>query len=151
MSRGLGKMQCRLLDVLKEAPADEGLSVVESKSRVGGERSNVRRAVLTLALRGLVEELTVGGERRVRLTFWGALAAMPPLEPEDPLADLKARRVRWAEEARERALKEERAREEARLETLKEPLCDEYAPRIIRRRRGRSSTPRRRGARRRGS
>lgn len=134
MSRGLGAIQRRMLDVLKGTRADEGLPVVELKSRVGGERSNVRRAVLTLALRGLVEELTLGGERRVRLTFWGLLAASPPPELEDPLAELKARKVRWAKEARERALRRERTREEARLETLKEPVCDEYAPRIVRRR-----------------
>ncbi len=124
-----------MLAALKGASADEGLPVVELKFRVGGDRSNVRRAVVALVLRGLVEESTVGGERRVWPTFWGALASLPPPEPEeDPPDALKALKAKWAAEARERAAKKEIAREEARREALEGPFWYGYAPRIVRRR-----------------
>ncbi|MDP9439467.1 MAG: hypothetical protein M3P49_12115 [Actinomycetota bacterium] len=134
MGRGLGATQRRVLDALKGASADEGLLVVELKSRVGGDRSNARRAILALASRRLIEEAEIGGERRVRPTFWGILASSPPPEPEDPLADLKALKAKWAEEARERAAKKELAREKARREALEGPWWYGYAPRIVRRR-----------------
>ncbi len=135
MGRGLGSTQRRVLAVLKGASADEGLPVVELKSRVGGDRSNARRAVLALASRGLVEDTTVGGERRVRLTFWGALASSPPPEPEkDPPDPLKALKAKWAEEAQERAAKKELAREKARREALEGPSWYGYAPRAVRHR-----------------
>jgi len=134
MGRGLGPVQRRLLDVLHEEPANEGMPVRKLKALARGERSNLRRGLRTLLQRRLVEEVEVEGERVVRLTFTGALRTMPHLEPEDPFAVLKARRARWAKEARDRALRRERAREEARLQTIKEPAFDEYAPRIVRRR-----------------
>ncbi|MDP9474293.1 MAG: hypothetical protein M3R38_01075 [Actinomycetota bacterium] len=135
MSRGLGATQRRVLAVLKGTSADEDLPVVELKSRVGGDRSNTRRAVLALASRGLIKETTVGGERRVRRTFWGALASSPPPEPEeDPPDTLKALKAKWAEEARERAAKKELAREKARLEALEGPFWYGYAPRVVRHR-----------------
>jgi DNA-binding IclR family transcriptional regulator len=43
------------------------------RALVGADRSNFRRAVRTLQLRGLLEESEDG--RRVRLTLTGALAA----------------------------------------------------------------------------
>ncbi len=135
MGRGLGATQRRVLAILKGASADEGLPVVELKSRVGGDRSNTRRAVLALASRGLIEETTVGGERRVRRTFRGILASSPPPEPEeDPPDALKALKAKWAEEARERAAKKELAREKARLEALEAPVWYGYTPRVVRRR-----------------
>lgn len=135
MSKGLGPVQRRVLETLNEAPANEGLPVAGLKARVGVDRSNTRRAVRALALRGLVEEATVGSERRVRLTFWGAMVMSPLPEPEDPRAELKALKAKWAEEGRRRALERERAREEARLEALAEPFWYGYAPQIVRRRR----------------
>lgn len=134
MSRGPGRVQRRILAVLYEGAVNEGLSIEKLKARVGGDKSNLRRAIRRLDQLGLIEEIAVGGKRFVRLTFRGALRRMSHLEPEDPLAELKAHKARRAEKARERALEKERAREEARLETLKEPVCDEYAPRILRRR-----------------
>jgi DNA-binding MarR family transcriptional regulator len=112
MSKGFGPVQCRVLAVLYEEAAKEGLSISHLKALVGGDRSNLRRAIRTLTQRRLVEEATVESERLIRLTFIGELKAMPPLpkkEP-DPLAELRAK---WKEEDRERALEKERARLQA--------------------------------------
>ena len=70
-------MQERLMRVLFEhcapIPCQEqpGIPVEDLKVLVGGDRSNLRRAVRTLKERGLVEELATGGRRRVRLTSAG--------------------------------------------------------------------------------
>jgi hypothetical protein len=110
MSRGLGTVQRRLLDVLNEGPANEGLPIHKLKALAGGERANLRRAIRTMARRRWVEEAEVEGERIVRLTRAGALKAMPPLPKEpDPRAELRARRK--AEGQRRTALKEKRARQ----------------------------------------
>ena len=96
---------------------NEGLPVGKLKPLVRGERSNLRRAIRTLMRRELAEEVVVGDERVIRLTFWGVMAMMPLPEPVDPRAELKARKAKWAEEARQRALERERARQE-RAEAL---------------------------------
>lgn len=132
MSRGLGLSQRRVLEVLNEVPANGGLSVTELKIHVGRNRSNTRRAIRTLALQGLVEETTVGGERHVRLTFRGALKAMPPLpEVSDPLAELRA--LREAQEQLRDIIKE-RAEERARLKAQKDALWIRYVHHPVRRR-----------------
>lgn len=134
MSKGLGPIQRRVLEVLSELPANEGLPVTELKARVvGSDRSNARRALRTLALRSLVEEVTVEGERRVRLTFWGVMKAKTPvLEKPKPRIKLHAR---WKAEAKARAQERERR---ARLEEEAEdgPLWVHYERRRpVRRRR----------------
>ena len=76
----------------------------------------------------------VEGERRVRLTLCGALALMPRPEWNDPRPELKSLKQKCAEELRKRSLERDRAREEARLEALKEPFWYGYAPHIVRHR-----------------
>ena len=133
MSRGLGLSQRRVLAVLSEVPTNDGLPVAELKDQVGANRPNVRRAVRTLATRGLVEEVTVESPRLVRITFMGRLKAVPPLPKEpDPLAEL---RVRWKE--KERVLREARAAKRRRLEekAAEGHKCTGYEHRPVRRRR----------------
>ncbi len=126
MSRGIGSTQKRVLAVLHEGPVNEGLPVGKLKALVGGDRANTRRAIRTLKLRGLAEEAAVGGEQRIRLTFWGGLKAMPPLPKQpDPLAELRAK---WKAEDRERALRKEHARPEA-AEVPARPYHERYSVR----------------------
>ena len=73
--RPLGETQGAILRALRRhaRPPQEGLPVTSVKMLVGADRSNLRRAIRTLLLRGLLEE-SEGGER-VRLSPSGALAA----------------------------------------------------------------------------
>ena len=67
-------MQRRVLGVLQQStePGEDGLPVTLVKEIVGIDRSNARRAIRTLLMRGLIEESEDG--RRIRLTFLGAFA-----------------------------------------------------------------------------
>jgi DNA-binding MarR family transcriptional regulator len=73
--RPLGETQGAILGALHRyaKPPQEGLPVTSVKTLVGADRSNLRRAIRTLLLRGLLEE-SEGGER-VRLSPSGVLAA----------------------------------------------------------------------------
>jgi hypothetical protein len=120
MSRGLGRVQKRIVAVLAadEGSLREGMTRDELGARIGAEedRSNVRRAIRTLIGRGHVEVIKGDdGRERLKLEFLTAVAAtMPPAELRvDPLAEFKARRVKFIEQARERALERERVRKEA--------------------------------------
>ena len=143
MGRGLGPVQRRTLAALYEGTYEGGLPVGELKIRVGGDESNLRRAVRRLERRGLVEEHADGGERRVRLTLPGAsramleamLGAMRHKKPEDdPPADTEGLDARLEQAARALRLEMERAREEARLRALEGPFWYGWAPRLARRR-----------------
>jgi DNA-binding IclR family transcriptional regulator len=133
-------VQRRILAVLYEGSVKEGVPVGELKARVGGDRSNLRRATRRLQRRGLVEEHADGGERRVRLTLPDASGAMLwamslLAEPEgDPPAETEELEARWEETARALRLETERAREEARLRALEGPFWYGWAPRLARRR-----------------
>ena len=72
--RPLGETQGAILGALHRyaKPPQEGLPVTSVKMLVGADRSNLRRAIRTLLLRGLLEE-SEGGER-VRLSPSGVLA-----------------------------------------------------------------------------
>jgi DNA-binding MarR family transcriptional regulator len=72
--RPLGETQRRVLAALQEStePQESGLPVTVVKGLVGADRSNARRAIRTLLMRGLIEESEDG--RRIRLTFLGAFA-----------------------------------------------------------------------------
>jgi predicted transcriptional regulator len=72
--RPLGGTQRLVLQVLRESaePIKSGLPVTVVKALVGADRSNARRAIRTLLLRGLIEESEDG--RRIRLTPLGAIA-----------------------------------------------------------------------------
>ena len=73
--RPLGETQRAILGALHRyaKPPQEGLPVTTVKMLVGADRSNLRRAIRTLLLRGLLEESERG--ERVRLSPSGALAA----------------------------------------------------------------------------
>jgi DNA-binding MarR family transcriptional regulator len=71
-NRPLGETQRRVLGALQESsePKERGLPVTVVKGLVGTDRSNARRAIRTLLMRGLIEESEDG--RRLRLTLLGA-------------------------------------------------------------------------------
>jgi predicted transcriptional regulator len=71
-NRALGETQMRVLAALQESsePGENGLPVTVVKGIVGADRSNARRAIRALLMRGLIEESEDG--RRVRLTALGA-------------------------------------------------------------------------------
>ena len=75
LDRPLGETQRLILGVLRRYsyPPQEGLPLSIVRALVHADRSNFRRAVRTLLLRGLLEKSE--GGRRVRLTHTGALAA----------------------------------------------------------------------------
>ena len=75
LDRPLGETQRLILGALRRYanPPQVGLPLSIVKVLVDADRSNFRRAVRTLLLRGLLEESEDGG--RVRLTHTGALAA----------------------------------------------------------------------------
>lgn len=76
--------------------------------------------------------MEIEGERRVRLTFAGALKAMPPLpEESDPLAEIRA--LREAEDQLREIIKE-RAKERASLKAQKDALWIRYVHHPVRRR-----------------
>ena len=74
-NRPLGETQRLVLRALREnaEPPQKGLPVTVVKAIAGADRSNYRRAVRTLLLRGLLEESEDGG--RIRLPLAGALVA----------------------------------------------------------------------------
>ncbi len=82
-----GPTQARILSVLWEYadPLDEGLPVAAVKAIVGGDRSNTRRAMRTLLLRGQLEESEDG--ERIRLSYstalWFSVVPPVPIEPID--------------------------------------------------------------------
>jgi hypothetical protein len=90
-----GPTQTRILSVLWEYadPVDEGLPVTAVKAIVGGNRSNTRRAIRTLLLRGQLDESEDG--ERIRLSdsaaFWYSLL-FPPI-PQDPIDDAHAKKI----------------------------------------------------------
>lgn len=90
-----GPTQDRVLSVLWEYadPLDEGLPVTAVKAIVGGNRSNTRRAIRTLLLRGQIEETE--DEERIRLSNSNALWFswfLPPILKE-PIDDKHARAI----------------------------------------------------------
>ena len=89
-----GPMQRCVLAVLWEYadPVDEGLPLIAVKAIVGGDRSNTRRAIRTLLLRGEIEECEDG--QRIRLAFATALwfTILPPIPPE-PIDGERAREI----------------------------------------------------------
>jgi len=90
-----GPTQTRILSVLWEYadPLDEGLPVIAVKAIVGGNRSNTRRAIRTLLLRGQLDESEDG--ERIRLSYSAALRFswwFPPI-PEEPIDDKRARKI----------------------------------------------------------
>jgi len=62
MSKGLGQVQKQLLAVLAQGIEGEfvALEATNLKSRMGGDRSNLQRAIRGLVSRRLVEERTEG-------------------------------------------------------------------------------------------
>lgn len=90
-----GPTQTRILSVLWEYadPLDGGLPVTAVKAIVGGNRSNTRRAIRTLLLRGQIDESEDGD--RIRLSYANArwFSWFLPLIPEDPIDDRHVRTV----------------------------------------------------------
>jgi len=86
-----GPTQERILSALWEyaIPVEEGLPVAAVKAIVGGDRSNTRRAIRTLLLRGQLDESENG--ERIRLSFSAAnfFSIIPPT-PKEPLDDERA-------------------------------------------------------------
>ena len=72
-------MQKRILAVLAQGIEGEfvALETTYLKSRVGGDRSNLRRAIRGLISRGLVEERHEGGRNYYELTLVGHTLAVP--------------------------------------------------------------------------
>jgi DNA-binding MarR family transcriptional regulator len=94
-NRRPGPAQERILYVLWEYtdPLDEGLPVSTVKAIVGGDRSNTRRAIRTLLLRGELDESEDG--ERIRLSYSTAFKfslLFPPFL-EDPIDDQRARMI----------------------------------------------------------
>lgn len=132
MSRGLGPVQRRVLAILYEEAGKEGMSSTKLKVLLQKDQANSRRVFRGLMRRGLLEEVTVEGERCLRLTFWGALRAMPRLPKEpNPITKLPPE---WGE--KKRTLKEARAEERRGLEAeaVEGPRWVGYEHRPVRRR-----------------
>jgi hypothetical protein len=89
-----GPTQTRILSVLWEyaEPLDEGLPVTAVKAIVGGNRSNTRRAIRTLLLRGQLNESEDG--ERIRLSYSAArwFSYLPPI-PIESIDDERAREI----------------------------------------------------------
>ena len=79
MSRGLGPVQKRVLAVVAQGIDGEFAALETSylKFLVGGDRSNLRRAVRELLSRGMIEEQISDGRRYYGLTLFGYIAAVP--------------------------------------------------------------------------
>jgi hypothetical protein len=92
--RRRGPTQTRILSALWEyaEPLNEGLPVSVVKAIVGGDRSNTRRAIRMLLLRGWLDESEDGD--RIRISQSGArwFSIVPPM-PEEPIDDAHARTV----------------------------------------------------------
>lgn len=89
-----GPTQSRILSVLWEYadPLDKGLPLTAVKAILSGDRSNTRRAIRTLLLRGQLDESEDG--ERIHLSYSAAswLAYIPPL-PLGPIDDERAREI----------------------------------------------------------
>jgi hypothetical protein len=74
-NRAIGEIQMRVLAALQESsePRESGLPVTVVKGIVGTDRSNARRAIKTLLMRGLIEESEDGASASL---CW---ALLPPL------------------------------------------------------------------------
>ncbi len=109
MSRGMGRLQRRVMDVICDnQDVQTGLSMSSLNRLLGGDRSNNRRAVRGLIQRGKALEIHgEDGVRRVILTkeAWMISVLMrtpvPPPEP-DPTAELRRKRREEFERLRER-------------------------------------------------
>lgn len=109
MSRGVGRLQRRVVDVIVDhQEGHEGLDVGDLYRHLGGDRSNNRRAVRTLIRRGKASENRgEDGVRRVQITKEAWLISVlmrvpiPPPEP-DPAADRRRKRREEFERLRER-------------------------------------------------
>jgi len=93
-NRLAGPAQKRILYVLWEYSdiLEEGLPVGAVKAIVGGDRSNTRRAIKALLLRGELEESKDGERIRLSPSTASLLAMFPPLPPE-PIDDERAREI----------------------------------------------------------
>jgi hypothetical protein len=82
MSRGLGPVQKQILAVLAQGIEGEfaALETTYLKVKVGGDRSNLRRAIRGLLARDLIEERTENGRCYYGLNLWGWISAVP-LDP----------------------------------------------------------------------
>jgi hypothetical protein len=95
--RSLGPMQRRVLYVLWEYsdPLERGLPVTVVKAIVGGNRSNARRAIRTLLLRGLLDESEDG--ERVRLSPFAVFRYSSGgewlIKPDEPIDDERAMEI----------------------------------------------------------
>jgi hypothetical protein len=92
--RAAGPTQRRILQVLWEysEPLEEGLPITAVKAIVGGDRSNARRAIKTLVLRGELEESKHGKRIRLSRSTASSLAVLTPL-PLGPADDERAREI----------------------------------------------------------
>ena len=93
--RAPGPTQNRVLCVLwKYAdPVDEGLPVSTLKAIVGGDRSNTRRAIRTLLLRGELEESEDGERVRLSRSTASRFSSQSPPTLKDPLDDERAAKI----------------------------------------------------------
>ena len=78
--RRLGQTQKQILAVLAQGIGGEfrALETTYLKFLVGGDRSNLRRAIKTLRDQGYIEERSIGGRRYYELTLVGYVRAVPP-------------------------------------------------------------------------
>lgn len=92
MSRGLGRVQRRVVEVLLQQQGFRGykLPLRRLRKKVGGDASNVNRAVRTLERRGLVETHAGRDRRRVASLI---VALDPSLAPIDPQTQALMREI----------------------------------------------------------
>ncbi len=78
MSRGLGRRQRGVVELLAASPWEEGLPLTALRPVLGPDRSDARRVIRSLLARGVVERVQDAetGEGRVRLEFWTHIAAV---------------------------------------------------------------------------
>ena len=84
MSRGLGPVQLRVLDVLAQGHDGEWAAIERSelKRLVGGDRANARRAIRTLVERGDVWEIRAEGGRAYYFPSFAGVMVGDPAEPD---------------------------------------------------------------------
>jgi len=89
-----GPTQERILSVLWKYsfPLDEGLPVAAVKAIVGGDRSNTRRAIKALLLRGHLYESEDGERIRLSTTSIARCYIVPPI-PKVPVDDENAKEI----------------------------------------------------------
>jgi DNA-binding MarR family transcriptional regulator len=92
--RTAGPTQKRILHALwrYSDPLDEGLPVNAVRAILGGDRSNTRRTIRTLVLRGELEESMDGERIRLSRSAASSLAKAPPA-PLEPVEDERAREI----------------------------------------------------------